>query len=140
MHGFRIPSSTLRSPRLAAVLGALAVVTGACAPGATPLDPATGVEVQVLRWPTQPVARDGENDTAPVAGAVVVVQRAVGGAAARAVTDSTGTARVPLPPGAYRVSVTTCPGAMSLPREPAEVSVTAGSLAAATLLCDTGIR
>ena len=112
----------------------------ACSTGGGPLDPSTGVEVQVLKGPIQPVVREGERDTAPVAGAVVVIRTSGRSGTSRAATDSAGVARVPVPPGIHVVTVETCPGTMSLPKESQTVSVTPGTYASTTLVCDTGIR
>lgn len=101
-------------------------------------DPATGVTVSVTRGPIRPVAREGEVNEEPVAGAVVQV-RASSGGSAEAVTGTGGTAVLQPQPGDYRVTVTQCPGALALPGG-AAVTVTEGRIESVTLSCDTGIR
>ena len=101
-------------------------------------DPATAIAVSVRKSPIQPVPREGEDNSAPVAGALVRV-RAEGGGQLDRRTAADGTVRVPLAPGRYEVEVRECPGALALP-PPAAVSVTRGHEEALTLMCDTGIR
>lgn len=127
-------------PVLRACTAALLALCAACASQGEVLDPATGIEVRVLKAPTQPVVREGEDDSAPVAGAVVAIEPSAGGTMRRASTDSAGVVRLQVPAGTHRVSVEACPGAMSLPKQAELVSVSAGAYTAVTLVCDTGIR
>ena len=94
--------------------------------------------VSVTRGPIQPVAQEGELNEEPVGGAVVLV-RASSGGSAEAVTGADGTAVLRLLPGSYRVAVTECPGALTLPGD-AQVIVTEGRMESVALSCDTGIR
>lgn len=128
-----------RNGLLAASLALAGVVLMACDSPIAGVDPDTGIELQVTRGPIQPVAREGESNEAPVEGAVVEVRATVGDGRLSVVTDAAGLGRAMLRPGAYRVRVTDCPGAMSLPAEEL-VTVTAGRLETTTLSCDTGIR
>jgi hypothetical protein len=125
---------------LSVAIPILSLLLTDCSTAGGPLDPNTGIEVQVLKGPIQPVAREGERDTAPVAGAVVIAETTSGRETRKGTTDSAGLVRIQVPPGAYVVSVETCPGTMSLPKQTEPVSVSSGSFAAATLVCDTGIR
>ena len=83
---------------------------------------------------------DMTTNVAPVAGARVVVRPAEEGDEHEATTDADGLARVALAPGSYTIRVVECPGAMSLPKEDAAVTVREGAFASAELVCDTGIR
>ncbi|MBI4499535.1 MAG: hypothetical protein HY700_00075 [Gemmatimonadetes bacterium] len=120
---------------LAGGTAAAVAVVAACA-GA--VAPSSGIDATVRRGPIAPVEQQGVDNTAPVAGAVVVVvagDRAFGGAT----TDATGTVSIAVPPGDYQVRVTVCPGAMGLP--PAtDAHVDSGSTVPVRLECDTGIR
>jgi hypothetical protein len=104
----------------------------------SPTDPSTGVLVEVRRGPVAPVQLDASSNTAPVDGATVLLTDGSGNEIT-GTTDTTGTARVFAFPGAYQVSVETCPGALHAP-PPTSVTVVRGSLASALLVCDTGIR
>src|SRR5687767_15577310 len=103
--GVRMGAWKRRTPVLFAAAGALFVMSASCTTGGGPLALDTGLEINVLKWPTQPVAREGERDTAPVSGAVVLVESLAGGSTRRATTDSAGIARVQAAPGTHRVSV-----------------------------------
>lgn len=116
----------------------VAGLLGACS-RAGPTDPSTGVLIQVRRGPIAPVQMDTADNTAPVAGAAVVLRDGSGDQAAMATTDTSGSVRVLAVPGAYDVIVQTCPGAMRTP-QPATVAVVQGSFATTRLVCDTGIR
>lgn len=111
----------------------------ACTPSILGTDPATGFDLLVTRGPIQPVARAGEDNSSPVEGALVRIRRTDGSGEARVRTDAKGKALVPLVPGAYRVEVRECPGAMSLPSA-ADASVRSGRLTVLEFSCDTGIR
>lgn len=122
-----------------AVPAALVAATFACAGSPTTLDPDTGVVVAVVRGPIVPVEREGEENVAPVDGAVVSIVAVSGREVARIETGAGGEGRTPVPPGTYRALVVLCPGAMSLPG-PEPVAVVAGEFARVRLECDTGIR
>jgi hypothetical protein len=111
----------------------------ACAPSILGTDPATGLDVLVTRGPIQPVDREGEDNSSPVEGALLQIRRTDGSGEARVRTDAEGKALAPVVPGAYRVEVRECPGAMSLPSA-ADASVQAGRLTILEFSCDTGIR
>lgn len=142
-------------PRGIGALGAALLLALGNACGGAPLSPpaeddsasiqTTGreaeIEVRVMKGPIQPVERPGERNVAPVPGAVVlVVPLAEPGTPTRLSTDTAGTARLGVEPGTYRVSVETCPGAMSLPKVVKSVSIGAGKSASTEFVCDTGIR
>lgn len=111
----------------------------ACTEGTTSPPPATGLEILVLRGPIEPVEREGEVNSAPVAAAMTVVRRADGRRVAELTTDSNGEARVALEPGRYTIEVERCPGALFLPG-PATATVQVGEFTDVQLECDTGIR
>lgn len=117
------------------------VAMAACYGSTEPLDPDTGASVLVTRGPINPVEMEGDPpNTAPVAGARVVARAVAGGDVEQARTDESGVARILLAPGSYTITVVECPGAMSLPKEEASITVTAGAFASTGLVCDTGIR
>lgn len=123
---------------LAVLAPLLASAAVDCSDGILGSDPTTGLEVEVVRGPIEPVEVPGRDDTAPVRDAIVQVRRA-GGGEARARTDREGRARLLLEPGAYTVEVRRCPGALLLPGA-AETTVEEGRFSAVRLECDTGIR
>ncbi len=136
------PSSrqTLRRGRW--VLGVVIVATLlliACGSSILGTDPDTGFDILVTRGPIQPVAREGEDNSAPVGDATVRIRRTDGPGDARVRTDEDGTVRALLIPGTYRVEVRDCPGAMSLP-SPQDAVVSPGELTSLEFSCDTGIR
>lgn len=112
----------------------------ACA-GATILgtDPGTGLIVTVRKGPIQPVAREGEENTAPVAGATVQIRLLDAGGRLTVTTGSEGRISTLLKPGAYEVRVVECQGALALP-DPDTTLVVPGGFALVRLECDTGIR
>lgn len=113
----------------------------ACYGSSEPLASDTGVSVLVSRGPIDPVEIQGQStNTAPVAGARVLVRPVGDDDAREAKTDDDGLARILLAPGSYTISVAECPGAMSLPKENATITVTAGAFTSTSLVCDTGIR
>ena len=120
-----------------ATLAALLATSGT--PGIFGPDPDTGFSLLVVKGPIQPVSREGEENTAPVAGAVVRIRDGRSAAEARVRTAADGRARVSVRAGFYRVAVIECPGALALP-PPVDASVVAGSLTELEFDCDTGIR
>lgn len=102
-------------------------------------DTGTGMIVRVFRGPIQPVAMEGEDNSAPVSGAVIVVEALNSGGRETLRTGSDGRVSANFRPGPYLITVTECPGALTLP-EPEEAVVIAGGFALVRLDCDTGIR
>ncbi len=102
-------------------------------------DPGTGLIVTVRKGPIQPVAREGEENTAPVAGATVRIRLLASGERLTVTTGSDGRISTLLNPGAYEVRVVECPGALALPG-PDTTLVVPGGFALVHLECDTGIR
>ena len=123
----------------ALILGATIPASLAACGVTEPVGLDSGLEIHVARGPIQPVARQGEANTAPVPGATLRVTNQRDGAAVSARTDEQGVARLALESGTFEVRVVTCPGARHVPR-PSTVTVTAGSVAVVRLECDTGIR
>jgi hypothetical protein len=128
-----ITGSSFAFAALALVVSATSGCDGFSAEAGTGL-----MRVEVRRGPLQPVAREGEEDSAQVANARVVV-RAGGRALRSGRTDTQGQLQLMLAAGVYTVEVTDCPGALSLPA-PEEVGVSAEGRTDVTLECDTGIR
>lgn len=138
------PASTQgRNRRRVAWTMGLALVTAtwltACTESIVGTDPDTGLDILVTRGPIQPVAREGEDNSAPVEDALVLIRRTDASGEIRVRTSGDGKAIALLVPGDYRVEVRECPGALSLP-DPIAASVAAGELRALSFSCDTGIR
>lgn len=111
----------------------------ACSPSILGTDPDTGLNILVTRGPIRPVAREGEDNSAPVQDALVRIRRTDGSGDTGVRTGADGVVVVPVVPGTYRVEVRECPGALALP-DPISVTVVAGELATLAFDCDTGIR
>jgi hypothetical protein len=125
----------------------MAVALAACGgtaiaqPEATPTPaPTSGIDLLTMAGPTCPVQQEGQLCERPISARVLV--RDGGGTVVTTVqTGADGRARVPLPPGTYRVEAQSGGGA-SLPRAPlpTTVTVTAGAFASVRVDYDTGIR
>lgn len=111
----------------------------ACTEATTAPPPDTGLEILVLRGPIEPVEREGMENSAPVAEALVVIRAPAGRRITDVTTDSNGQARIALAPGPYTIEVERCPGALFLPG-PATATVQVGDFTDVRLECDTGIR
>ncbi len=101
----------------------------------------TGVAGVVLRAPTKPVARPGEDDTAPLAGARIAVNIDGGDRIGVAVSDSAGHFLVELAAGNY--ILTPLPFSdqpFPVPPAPAHISVKSGQSTTVQFVYDTGIR
>ena len=125
-----------------ALLGA--VVAAGCSSSAGSSGLLTGgtdatLSIEVRKGPLQPVTQVGEDSTAPVQDAVVVVRDSGGKELVRLTTDAAGMTQVDLAAGQYRVEVEQCPGATA-PAPPQNVTLTVGNPVTATMECDTGIR
>ena len=106
--------------------------------GSGPMDLSTGVAAEVRRGPIAPVEQVGMDNTAPVAGATVIVtidDHVLG----QVTTDAGGKATINVPAGDYQVAIASCPGAMRAP-DPVDTHVASGSLTSVRVICDTGIR
>lgn len=122
-----------------AVLLSLAVfASGGCSSDILGDDPSTGIDLTVVKGPINPVEREGEDNTLPVDGAKVELQR-LGGGRHTVRTDESGNASVSLVPGSYVVTVTECPLTLALP-DPDTVQVVSGERRSLRQECDTGIR
>lgn len=138
----RPPSSPLALALAAFLLVLVAGCTPlpAASPTRSPLLISTGVEGTVLAGPTCPVERVGASPCVrAVAGATIVALDSAGHEVGRAVTDSSGTYFLPLPPGDYRIVPQAVQGLMGV-AAPTTVDVTAGAPAQVNLEYDTGIR
>lgn len=139
----RLGARGLRSALAVSCVAACAAVTGG--ERATPASPkvtaesastASGIQGDVVAWPSCAVERaDRPCDLRPVA-AQVVLRWLSGDTAAKVVTDAAGRFRVKLAPGEYLI-MAEASGARC---EPLRVSVPAGSFESVRLLCDLGIR
>jgi Protein of unknown function (DUF2568) len=116
------------------LLGATAVIVlgTSAAGGAAP----SGLYGVVERGPIKPVCRADEPCDEPARGLVLVFERA--GRAARVTTSKTGTYRIRLAPGAYRVR--TVRTGLGSGIDPNVVSVPRGRFSRVDLFVDTGIR
>ncbi len=128
-----------RVPWIIGLVLGVAIWLAACSPSILGTDPNTGFDILVTRGPIQPVAREGEDNSAPVEDALVLIRRTDASGDTRVRTDAAGNVIALLVPGDYQVEVRECPGAMSLPA-PTAASVTPGELTALAFSCDTGIR
>ena len=99
-----------------------------------PLQPSTGLNVQVRRGDPDSVAVDSSK-VEPVNRAGVVVMTLTGLPLGQVFTDTTGTARVNVGPGVYQVLVTSCPGAESVPKARSAV-VVRGVFALVNFVCE----
>jgi len=123
---------------LCAALGVINLASfcnGALGPG----DDSTGLNVTVRRGPITPTSSSGQDSTAPVDSAVVLVTGISREAGFSAYTDAAGHAGFSITAGDYSVSITDCPGAVRVP-EPVKVTVSTGKFSSALMVCDTGIR
>lgn len=128
-----------RVPWIMGLVVAGALWLAGCAPSILGTDPDTGFDILVTRGPIQPVAREGEDNSRPVEGALVHIERIDASGDTRVRTGLDGRVLAALVPGDYRVEVRECPGAMVLPSA-AVASVEAGQMTALDFSCDTGIR
>jgi hypothetical protein len=97
--------------------------------------------IEVVAGPTQPVARPGETDTAPLVGATVEIRAEAGDAVRTSVSGADGRITLRLPSGSYVLTALPING-QRLPAPPASehVIVPAAGVARAQLEYDTGIR
>jgi hypothetical protein len=111
-------------------------------PGVPPPTPVSGINGQALVGPIAPVQRIGVPNTAPLAGAVIVIETADGAnVVAQTVADGNGNFTIQLPPGHYLlVPLPPHPGDI-LPRGTSEfVDVMDGVFTSVTVEYDSGIR
>ena len=101
----------------------------------------SGVAGVVRRGPITPVSREGVDNTAPMEGATVVIDRAGGGRVGYVVSDQDGLFFVALDPGVYDFKPQSVPGGLD-PGAPAPERVTVPSTGVAEVHFeyDTGIR
>lgn len=101
----------------------------------------SGLEGNVSASPTKPVARPGEKDTRPVAGALVIVEDENGKEVARTTTDAKGNFKVTLPSGKYKVTARFPNQKAAFPMPTTrEVTVPKQGFEKLDLKLDTGIR
>jgi hypothetical protein len=104
-------------------------------------DDRRGLLIHVRESPIAPVAIEGQDNSAPLAGATVEIQRLTGGTVGSAVSDSHGEISIRLAPGTYRLVAQPIGDArLPAPPGPAQVTVPTVGTAVATLDYDTGIR
>ncbi|MBY0552139.1 MAG: carboxypeptidase-like regulatory domain-containing protein [Candidatus Obscuribacterales bacterium] len=101
----------------------------------------SGLEGNVSATPTKPVARPGEKDTRPVAGALVIVEDENGKEVGRTTTDAKGNFKVALPAGKYKVTARFPNQKAAFPMPTTrEVTVPKQGFEKLELTLDTGIR
>lgn len=101
----------------------------------------SGLEGNVSASPTKPVARPGEKDSRPVAGALVIVEDQNGKEVARTITDAKGNFKVTLPAGKYKVTARFPNQKAAFPMPTTrEVTVPKQGFEKLDLKLDTGIR
>jgi len=128
-------------------LTAFLLALAACTPGGSPtLTPAgtstldTGVRGMVVAGPTCPVERPNESACVrPVSGATILALDSARREAGRAVSDSSGSYFLRLPPGTYQIVPQAVSGLMGVAPATA-VTVTDGAPLQLDLRYDTGIR
>jgi len=100
------------------------------------LDPSTGLNIEVRRGDPDSVAVDS-TAAAPVDSAGIVLLDLSGRPFGQVFTDTTGTAKLNVQPGVYRILITSCPGAEAVP-EPENATVIRGTFSVVTFLCPAG--
>ncbi len=102
----------------------------------------SGIEGVALVGPISPVDRPGVSNTAPLAGAVISIQRPNSGVeVARVVADQQGRFQINLPPGTYRlVPLPPQSGALYPRGIPQTVTLAPGEMTQVTVMYDSGIR
>lgn len=116
--------------KLGIALAVTAIV--ACGGASTPAVASSSVSGRVVASPCRPVERSGDPPCPPVPGATVEFGTIT------AVTDSTGTYLVNLPPGTYPIKIKA--GNWERPATPASVTVKSGDTIILNLTYDSGIR
>ncbi len=136
---------------LAILIGALGMVLAAgCKEQSVGLGPdlnssranvTSGVAGIVRRGPIAPVEREGVDNTAPMADATIVIDRAEGGRVGHVVSDQDGLFFVSLAPGVYVFTPQHAAGGIgSGAPAPERVTVSAGGVSEVRFEYDTGIR
>lgn len=100
----------------------------------------SGVEGLIERGPLQPVARPGQKDTAPVAGAIIVVRNQKGREVARVFSDKNGLYEINLKPGKYKLVVVWPRSGISPSPWSKQIEVKNGQWQNLKIKLDTGIR
>jgi Carboxypeptidase regulatory-like domain len=108
--------------------------------GALALAASGRLEGSVSRGPLAPVERPGILNSAPVAGAAIEIATPAGKKIATVQSDSNGRYSAQLPPGTYRVVVTSPAAAFHRKNVPATVTLKAGQITRLDIRLDTGIR
>lgn len=128
----------------------LALMAGGCVQPSAGLGPdlnssranvTSGVAGIVRRGPIAPVEREGVDNTAPMADATIVIDRAEGGRVGHVVSDRDGLFFVSLAPGVYVFTPQHAAGGLdSGAPAPERVTVSAGGVSEVRFEYDTGIR
>lgn len=122
---------------------AIAVVTvlvaASCSTNTAPADRDAELAISVVRGPINPVQREGETNSVPVARARVKVRRLPDGAVRTAETDENGTLLLSVASGDYTIEIERCPTGTMFSK-PLQLTVAPGARTPATIICDTGIR
>lgn len=101
----------------------------------------SGVAGVVRRGPITPVSREGVDNTAPMADATIVIDRANGGRVGYVVSDTDGLFFVALDPGDYDFKPQAVPGGLDPGAPtPERVTVPATGVVEVHFEYDTGIR
>jgi hypothetical protein len=116
-----------------------ALVAASCSTNTAPADQDSELEISVVRGPINPVEREGEPNSVPVAHARVKIRRLPDGAVRTVETDENGTLLLPVVSGDYTIDVDRCPTGTMFSK-PLQLTVARGARTPATLICDTGIR
>jgi hypothetical protein len=124
--------------RLWPFLAILALLIAGCG-GGPPAGP--GVAITATAGPTCPVERPGDPacHSRVVAGATILILDGQGNTVAKVVTDATGSAFAPVPPGSYVVQPQPVEGLMG-GAEAVPITVAGDEPARVAVVYDTGIR
>lgn len=139
------------SKRIVSVLAGLGMLLFAgCGSKPTSLGPnlnsrstslSSGIAGEVRRGPIAPVAHEGEENTAPQAGATIVVKTSQGAVLGYVLSDQEGSFLVALAPGDYILEPRTVAGTLDFGAPaPQSVTVLANLVAHVQIEYDTGIR
>ena len=132
-------SRTITLRRRSAIAVVTALVAASCSVNTAPADRDSELEISVVRGPINPVQREDEPNSAPVAQARVKIRRLPDGAVRTVQTDENGTLLLSVVSGDYTIEIERCPTGTMFSK-PLHLTVAPGARTPATIICDTGIR
>lgn len=132
-------SRTITLRRRSAITVGTALLAASCSVNTAPADRDSELEISVVRGPINPVEREGEPNSAPVAQARVKIRRLPNGAVRTVETDENGTLLLSVVSGDYAIEIERCPTGTMFSKL-LHLTVAPGARTPATIVCDTGIR